>query len=138
MLNITSDIEQMDFDVIHGFLSQSYWAKGIPASLQKTALENSWCFAVLNRDNATIAFARLITDRATFAYLADVFVLESERGKGISKMLVEHIMSQPAVQQMRRIMLATADAHSLYEQYGFVPISQPEKLMQVHRPDIYQ
>lgn len=136
-LTITSDLKKMDFSVIHGFLSNSYWAIGIPSETQQRALENSWCFALLNDKGDTIAFARLVTDRATFAYLADVFVVESERGKGISKMLVEHIMRQPEVQQMRRIMLATADAHSLYEKFGFAPVSQPEKLMQVHRPDIY-
>ncbi|WP_119394777.1 GNAT family N-acetyltransferase [Salinibius halmophilus] len=136
-LRITSVLEEMDFERIYGFLSQSYWAKGVPEQTLHTAMQHSWCFAVLNEANETLAFARLVTDHATFAYLADVFVDPASRGQGISKYLVAHILAQPEVEGMRRIMLATADAHSLYAKYGFVPINQPEKLMQIHRPDIY-
>ncbi|WP_448556385.1 GNAT family N-acetyltransferase [Thalassotalea montiporae] len=136
---ISYQLADMDFEVIHGFISSSYWAKGMPATTLHKALANSLCFAVLNQQEQTLAFARVITDKATFAYLADVFVLESERGKGLSKYLVEHIVSHEDLQGLRRFMLATQDAHSLYEKFGFNSVDENESksLMQIRDPDVY-
>ncbi|WP_100643711.1 GNAT family N-acetyltransferase [Alteromonas facilis] len=135
---ITTEQAKFDMDVIHRFISNSYWAEGMPRALLEKAVKNSWCFAVLTSDNTLIGFARLITDKATFAYLADVFILPDYRGKGLSKWLVDTIVSQPEVKGLRRMMLATYDAHSLYEQYGFKPIERVETLMQIWQPDIYK
>ena len=136
---ISCQLDEMDFDVIYGFISNSYWAKGMPAETLQKALLNSLCFAVLNQHNQTVAFARVITDKATFAYLADVFVLESERGKGLSKLLVEYIVNHEDLQGLRRFMLATFDAHSLYEKFGFNAVDETElkSLMQIRDPDVY-
>ncbi len=142
---ISTELHELQLDVIHGFISQSYWASGIPAGTLEKAIQNSLCFGVYldtaeptGRGGEQIGFARLITDKATFAYLADVFILDAHRGKGVSKWLMEHIVRHPDLQGLRRMMLATRDAHGLYAQYGFEPISNPEVLMQVWRPDIYQ
>ncbi|MCZ4279842.1 GNAT family N-acetyltransferase [Kiloniella laminariae] len=134
---INSDLDQMDLDVIHGFISQSYWAKGIPRDLLERALGNSLCFGLFDGGNNQIGFARMITDRATFAYLADVFVLESHRGRGLGKLLMQAIVDHPELQGLRRMMLATRDAHDLYAQYGFTPIPNPEILMQNLNPTVY-
>ena len=136
---ISCQLNEMDFDIIHGFISNSYWANGMPAGTLQKALANSLCFAVLNQQNQTVAFARVITDKATFAYLADVFVLESERGKGLSKFLVEYIVNHDDLQGLRRFMLATFDAHSLYEKFGFNSVDKTESksLMQIRDPEVY-
>jgi len=128
---VSSELSEMDFDVIHGFIANSYWAQGMPAALLQKALSNSLCFGVFDKDNQQLAFARLITDKATFAYLADVFVLESHRGLGLSKMMMAAIMEHPELQGLRRIMLATRDAHGLYAQFGFGAVDHPETLMQI-------
>jgi len=135
---ITTDVAEMDLQVIHGFLANSYWAKGIPLATLKRAIDNSLCFSVLSDANEQVAFARMVTDRATYAYLADVFVIESHRGKGISKWLIEHIMAHPDLQGLRRITLATRDAHGLYSRAGFKPLAHPEIFMEVWQPDVYQ
>ena len=135
---ITTDQQQMDFTTIYGFLSQSYWAKGIPEDTLRKAIRNSLCFAVLTKEKNLIGFARIISDFATFAYLADVFVLDAYRGKGISKWLMQTIQAHPDLQGLRRAMLATADAHGLYQQYGFTPLEKPERFMERHFPNIYQ
>lgn len=135
---LTTDLSDMDFSVIHGFIKDSYWAKGIPESVLRKALLNSLCFGVLTEAGEQVGFARMITDKATFAYLADVFVLESHRGKGVSKWLMQAINDHPQLQGLRRTMLATQDAHGLYEQFGFAPVDQPDRLMQKFYPDIYQ
>lgn len=134
---ISTDQNEIDFKVVHEFLSNSYWAKGIPIATLRKALENSLCFSVFNTHGAQIGFARLITDRATFAYLADVFIVESARGKGISKWLISEIKSHSDLQGLRRIMLATKDAHGLYEQHGFKAVEFPEMLMQIWEPNKY-
>lgn len=138
---ITTRIDEFDFDVIYGFLSrQAYWCKGVPVNIVRKAVDNSLCFAVFNdgpRQSEQIGFARAITDKATFAYLADVFVLEPFRGRGISKWLIESILSHPDLQGLRRYVLATRDAHGLYEQYGFKALADPAMFMEVHKPDIY-
>lgn len=135
---ISTDINEMDFDVIYQFISTSYWAHGIPKATMRKAIENAFCFAIFDSDNNQIGFARLITDRATFAYLADVFIIEAHRNKGLSKQLVSEIIDHPELQGLRRIMLATRDAHGLYQQFGFEPINAPEMLMQIHRPNVYK
>ncbi|MCP4275860.1 MAG: GNAT family N-acetyltransferase [Gammaproteobacteria bacterium] len=127
----------MDFDAIHAFIGQTYWAKGIPVETMQTALENSVCVGVMQGDKQ-VAFARVITDKATFGYLSDVFVLPEYRGRGLSKRMLETIMTMPELQGLRRFMLATKDAHSLYRQFGFESVSDATPLMQIHRPDIYQ
>ncbi|MCP3862779.1 MAG: GNAT family N-acetyltransferase [Aestuariibacter sp.] len=127
----------MDFDAIHAFIGQTYWAKGIPVETMQTALENSVCVGVMQGDKQ-VAFARVITDKATFGYLSDVFVLPEYRGLGLSKRMLETIMTMPELQGLRRFMLATKDAHSLYRQFGFESVSDATPLMQIHRPDIYQ
>ena len=136
---ITTELTELDFSTIYNEISNSYWAKGIPAELLNKALNNSLCFGVLDKDNNTVAFARMITDQATFAYLADVFVVENERGKGISKWLVATIKSHPELQGLRRMMLATRDAHGLYQQFGFDNVSNEEAkmLMQIRDPDVF-
>ncbi len=101
-------------------------------------MRHSFCFAVLDDENQLVAFARLITDRTTFAYLADVFVVEAHRGKGISKWLISEIVAHPELQGLRRMMLATRDAHGLYEQFGFTPIAPVENFMQIWKPNVYQ
>lgn len=136
--SITTDKTLFDFDVIYKFISQSYWASGIPRDTLEKAIHHSLCFAVLNSDNQQVGFARLITDRATFAYLADVFVLEQYRGLGLSKLLMATINKHPELQGLRRMMLATRDAHDLYTQFGFKPIENSQSLMQNWQPDIYQ
>jgi len=134
---ITTDQDAMDFTVIHGFISQSYWAKGIPEATLKKAIKNSLCFGVFTEQNAQIGFARIISDYATFAYLADVFVLEDHRGRGISKWLVESIVAHPELQGLRRTLLATADAHGLYQRYGYTALQHPDRFMEIHKPDVY-
>lgn len=134
---ISTDPARLDLNVIHQFLTNSYWAAGIPMELVKKSVQHSLNFGVYHGAEQ-IGFARLVTDYATFAYLADVFILEAYRGRGLSKWLMEVILSQEEVQGLRRWMLATRDAHGLYAQFGFVPIPNPERFMQLHFPDVYQ
>lgn len=134
---ITTDKSKMDIDVIHGYLSRSYWAQGIPRVTVKKSMEGSLCFAVLN-GSRQVGFARVITDKATFGYLADVFILEEYRGKGLSKWLMEKILGHPELQNFRRLLLSTRDAHGLYRQFGFKDLVSPENWMQVHNPEVYK
>jgi len=135
---ISSDTKQMDLSVIHGYLSGSYWAKGVPLSTMQTAVNNSFCFGIFTDEGQQVAFARMITDYATSAYLADVFVLSEHRGKGLSKWLIQTIVDDPKLQGLRRMLLATSDAHNLYKKFGFSALASPELFMELHRPDIYQ
>ena len=124
--------------VVHDYLTNhSYWARGIPLETVERSLQNSHCFG-LYCGKAQVGFARVITDRTTFAYLADVFVLPEHRGLGLSKWLIESILAHPEVQGLRRWMLGTADAHGLYAQFGFTPLAAPERWMEIARPGIYQ
>lgn len=137
--SISTDIDRLDLGVIHGYLSgESYWAKGIPLETVKRSINNSLCFGIYHNE-AQVGFARLVTDKATFAYLADVFIVDAHRGLGLSKWLVEVIHAHPDVQGLRRWMLGTRDAHGLYAQFGWTKI--PEELigrfMQRHDPDVY-
>lgn len=134
---VTSDIARFDVDAIHAALSRMYWSIGVPREIVERAMANSLCFGVLC-DGSQVAFARVITDRATFAYLADVYVLEAHRGRGLSKRMMESIVGHPELQGLRRWLLATRDAHGLYEQFGFRPLSAPDRLMEIVRPNLYR
>lgn len=127
---ISTDSTKLQIDVIHNFLKNSYWAKNIPISIVKNSIENSFCFGVYHHQNQ-IGFARLITDFSTFAYLADVFILDEFRGKGLSKWLMKTIIEFPEIQGLRGWMLKTSDAHGLYAKYGFASPKFPEKIMEL-------
>ena len=133
---ISTDQARLDLDVIHGFLSQSYWSPGIPRNIVERSIQKSLCFGVF-KDSGQIGFARVITDRTTFAYVADVFILEAYRGIGLSKFLMDCIIKHPDLQTLRRWMLATRDAHGLYVQFGFQPLKEAERFMERHDPDVY-
>ncbi|MFW1262048.1 GNAT family N-acetyltransferase [Vibrio parahaemolyticus] len=135
---ISTNNDDLDIEVIYQFISTSYWAQDIPRSTLAKALSNSFCFGVFDSTGSQVGFARLITDKATFAYLADVFILESHRGQGLSKWLVQTIVEHPELQGLRRMVLATRDAHGLYSQYGFKAIENPEMLMQIWHPNVYR
>jgi GNAT superfamily N-acetyltransferase len=132
--SISTDRSLLDMDMIYHYLSdESYWSKGIPRERVIASIENSLCFGIYKGDKQ-VGFARLITDKATFAYLCDVFVLDSYRKLGLSKWLVQTILSQPDLQGLRRWLLATADAHRLYNQFGFLPLTSPERWMGIYTP----
>lgn len=140
---ISTDPARFDFEVIYDYLSASYWSAGIPRVTVHRGIRNSLCFGVLHHDpksrsEAQVGFARIISDRASFAYLADVFILEPHRGKGLSKWLMECIISHPELQGLRRWMLATRDAQGLYAKFGFTPLHAPERFMQRWDPDVYK
>jgi N-acetylglutamate synthase-like GNAT family acetyltransferase len=136
MIVVDSDPARLDMDLIHGFLANTYWSLGISRELLERALRNSLCFGVYE-DDRQVGFARVVTDQATFAYLADVFILESHRGRGLSKKLVAAIAADPRLQGLRRWVLVTRDAHSLYAQFGFKPLAAPDRFMELHNPDVY-
>lgn len=137
-LRISHDPADVDLDVVHGFLSQhAYWCLGIPRALVAKAVANSLCFSAW-LDGRQVGFARIVGDRATFGYLADVFVLPEVRGRGIARALVAAAMAHPETQGLRRMMLSTRDAHALYAGLGFGPPSRPENLMEIYRPDLYR
>ena len=136
---IDDDRDRLDREAIHRYLSgESYWAPGIPRERVDKAIDGSLCFGVY-RGGELVGFARAVTDRATFAYLADVFVLESERGNGLGVWLVETVLEHPDLQGLRQFILGTADAHSLYERFGWRPLERVERFMSIERKpeDIY-
>lgn len=135
---IDTDTSRLDVALIHAFLAeQSYWAANVPREVVQRAIDHSLCFGVYE-GGRQVGFARVITDRATFAYLADVFIVESHRGRGLSKKLMDAIVAHPDLQGLRRWMLATRDAHALYAQYGFRPLAAAERVMERHDPDVYR
>lgn len=134
---ISTDRQRIDIAAVHAFLTQSYWSPGIPREVVERAIANSLCFGVYCGAQQA-GFARVVTDSATFAYLADVFVLESHRGKGLSKWLMEFITSHEALQGLRRFLLATKDAHGLYAQFGFEALANPSSIMESLKPDVYR
>jgi GNAT superfamily N-acetyltransferase len=134
---ISTDKSKLDIPYIHSFLTTSYWAEGIPVETVQKSVEWSMCFGLYMNDRQ-IGFARMITDRATFGYLADVFIEEAYRGQGLSKWLMEIIIDHPDLQGFRRLMLATRDAHGLYRKYGFSDLSFPERWMHIHNPGVYK
>ena len=130
---ITTDRSRLDVPLIHSFLSEeSYWAVGRSVEVVKRTIDNSLCFGVY-KENEQVGFARVVTDFATFAWLADVFVVPAHRGQGLAKWLMEVILAHPDLQGFRRWVLATKDAQTLYEQFGFIPLHRPERWME--RPD---
>jgi predicted GNAT family N-acyltransferase len=158
---ISTDRARLDLDVIHGFLTNSYWGEGIPREVVARSIENALCFGVYDETkeessrlakearhgapssarqgtHVQVGFARVVSDFATVAYLGDVFILESHRGRGLSKWLMECIMRHPALQNLRRWILLTRDAHGLYAQFGFARVKSPERYMELHRPDVYE
>jgi GNAT superfamily N-acetyltransferase len=134
---LSFDKELLQLDAIHGYLTESYWANGISRQVVARAIEHSLCVGVYCMKKQA-GFARVITDYTTFAYLCDVFVLEPYRGNGLSKWMVQAFRDHPELQGLRRWMLATQDAHSLYSQLGFEPLPEPERLMQLHTANMYQ
>ena len=131
---ISTDKSLLDFDMIYNYLSkESYWSKGIPVEKVKESIESSMCFGIY-KDDKQVGFARVITDKAIFAYLCDVFILEDFRRLGLSKWLMQTILSHPDLQGLRRWLLATADAHGLYNQFGFTTINNPERWLGIYTP----
>lgn len=138
---VSSDKSLLDLNVIHSFLTSCHWAKGISRELVEKSIQNSLCFGVyevLEGKISQIGFARVISDFATFAYLSDVFVLESHRGNDLSKKMLSEIMKHPELQGLRRWMLVTTNAHGLYEQFGFSAPMNPEKIMEIFVPNLYE
>jgi GNAT superfamily N-acetyltransferase len=136
-LLISTDRKRINLEIVHGFLTNCYWAKGISREIVARSIEHSLCFGIY--DNGTqIGFARVISDFSTFAYIGDVFVLESHRGRGLSKWLMECIVQHPALQNLRRWVLLTRDAHGLYSKFGFAPLKAAERYMELHQPDVYK
>jgi GNAT superfamily N-acetyltransferase len=133
---LITDLRRFDIRTVHAFLTRSYWSPGIPVEVVRRAMEGSLCFG-LQQGEQLVAFARVITDRATFAYLADVFVVEAHRGRGLSRRLMEAIVAHPDLKGLRRMLLVTRDAHGLYGKFGFKPLSAPEGFMELHVPNIY-
>lgn len=136
-LRISTNRDELDLALIHDFLSrEAYWSQGIPLAVVQRAIENSLCFGGYLKGKQ-VAFARVVSDYATFGYLADVFVIESCRGLGYAKAMVGAVMDEPRLQGLRRIMLMTRDAHPLYTGFGFTPLSKPGNAMEINRRDIY-
>ena len=133
---VSTDPARIDASLVHEFLANSYWAKGIPLETVRLSIENSVPFGVYH-GRQQVGFARIISDLATFAYLADVFILPSHRGWGLSRWLMECIVGHPDLQGLRRWMLATHDAHRLYAQFGFTPLKAPERWMERLDSEIY-
>jgi GNAT superfamily N-acetyltransferase len=134
---VSTDPRRLDLKTIHGFLACSYWAEGVSREVVARSVEHSLCFGLYDGDRQ-IGFARVITDRAVFAFLADVFVLEPWRGRALGKWLVETISDAPELQGLRRWMLLTKDAHGLYGQFGFAALAQPERVMEKVDADAYR
>ena len=134
---ISTEKSRLDVDVIHGFLTNSYWAAGIPRAVVERSIEHSLPFGVYH-GTRQVGFARVITDYTTFAYIGDVFVIEEYRGRSLSKWLMEVVVKHPDLQGLRRWLLLTRDAHGLYKKVGFTPSRMPERLMERYFADVYQ
>ena len=133
---ITTDVGSMDLDAIHAYLTRSYWSEGISKQLVSRAMAGSLCFGLLDGAQQ-IGFARVVTDRATYAYLCDVYVLEEHQGRGLGTWLMRELMTHPDLQGLRRWGLVTRDAHGLYEKVGFAAPANPAGLMEIARPGMY-
>ena len=135
---ISTDTHRLNVEVVHNFLAQeSYWSPGIPRAIVERAMQNSLCFGVYHRAEQ-VGFARVVTDKATFALLADLFILAPHRGQGLSKWLMRCVVGHEDLQGLRRLLLLTSDAHSLYSQYGFKELGNPSRFMEVLRQDLYR
>jgi GNAT superfamily N-acetyltransferase len=136
-LRLSTLADEMDVDAVHAYLGgESYWARGVPREVVARSIQHSLCVGVFDGP-AQVAFARAITDRATYAYLADVYVLEPYRGRGIGKWMMEVFDAHPDLQGLRRWMLMTHDAHGLYAQFGFGPLTHPDRAMERTHPGVY-
>ncbi len=139
---ISTDKTLLDIATVHQFLNQeSNWAKGIPMHRVKTSIQHSLCFGIYqfsSEHRSQIGFCRVLTDYAVFGYLADVFVLPQWRGRGLSKWMMDCVMSHPELQHLRRFMLTSSDARPLYAKFGFMPLAAPEKMMEIVNPDTYK
>ncbi len=135
---ISTDPGKLDLNVVHGYLTNCYWAKGISRALVARSMKNSLCFGVYDGAGEQVGFARVISDYATFAYVADVFIVESQRGRGLGRGLMESIVQHSALQGLRRWTLSTVDAHGLYARVGFRPLKWPERYMEILRPNLYE
>jgi len=133
---ISTDPSRIDIPFVYRFLTSSYWAKGIPETTVRRSIERSLCFGVYSRSRQ-VGFARIISDCATFAYLADVFVIEEFRGQGLAVWLMQCIVDHPELQGLRRWSLVTRDAHELYRKFDFRELSAPERWMERHNPEVY-
>jgi GNAT superfamily N-acetyltransferase len=135
---ISTDTHRLNVEVIHNFLAEeSYWAPGIPLGIVERAIQHSLCFGVYHH-TAQVGFARVVTDKSTFALLADLFILRAHRGKGLSKWLMRCVVGHEDLQGLRRLLLLTSDAHGLYRQFGFQELGNPSRFMEVLRQDIYR
>jgi len=134
---ISSDRSRLDIDLIYDFLRSCYWSPNIPRAVVEKSIQNSLCFGAFC-NGRQLGFGRVITDFATFAYIADIFVVPEHRGRGVSKLLLRAMLEHPDLQGLRRILLATQDAHGLYTQFGFQPLAHAEHYMTIHRPDVYR
>jgi N-acetylglutamate synthase-like GNAT family acetyltransferase len=135
---ISTDTHRLNVEVVHNFLAEeSYWSPGIPRAVVERAMQNSLCFGVYHRA-AQVGFARVVTDKSTFALLADLFILTAHRGQGLSKWLMRCVVGHEDLQGLRRLLLLTSDAHSLYRQFGFKELGNPSRFMEVLRQDIYR
>ncbi|MBD3884573.1 GNAT family N-acetyltransferase [Phormidium tenue FACHB-886] len=134
---ISTDINRLDLDTVHQFLANSYWAEGLPFEVLERAIQHSLVFG-LYKQHQQVGFARVVTDYATFAYLSDVFVLETWRGQGLGKWLIETIVAHPELQGLRRWLLATKDAHEFYQPFGFQALKNPDRFMEQWESDIYK
>jgi GNAT superfamily N-acetyltransferase len=134
--NISTDATRLDVNAIHAFLASTYWSPGIPLATVRRAIENSVCVGAYVQGKQ-VGFARVVTDKATFAYLADVYVLEEHRGNAVSKRMLECLFELQELQGLRRMLLVTRDAHALYEKFGFKALATPARFMELHNPDAY-
>jgi GNAT superfamily N-acetyltransferase len=135
---ISTDPRRVDLRVVHDFLTNCYWAKGVPLEVVERSIQHALCFGIYDGSGAQVGFARVVSDFSTVAYLGDVFVLESHRGRGLGKWMMECILQHPAFEGMRRWILVTRDAHELYRQFGFTALQSAERYMELHRPDVYE
>jgi GNAT superfamily N-acetyltransferase len=134
---ISTDPGRLHLPAVHGYLTRSYWAEGIAEEVVRRSVEHSLCFG-LYRGAEQVGFARVVTDRATFAYLCDVYVLEGRRGRGLGRWLMETVLAHPDLQGLRRFLLITRDAHGLYRPLGFREPANPSGYLEIHRPNLYR
>ena len=134
---LSHDPAELQLDVIHEFLSQSYWSPGIPRHAVERAVRHSLTVAGFDRSGAQVGFARMVTDQTSFGYLADVFVLEAHRGKGLARAMVRALLDRPEIRDCRSLLLLTRDAHSIYEACGYQRVQDPGPFMQIRRPGHY-
>ena len=135
---ISDDPARLDAAAIHAYLTRSYWSDGIPLEAVEQALRHSLCVGLYTAAGEQVGLVRVVTDYASFAWVCDVYVLEAHRGRGLSKAMLRAVMSHPRLQTVRRLTLATRDAHGLYAQFGFTPVAKPQSQMEKRRPQPWQ